>query len=297
MEGELVGNLDGDVGIMFEYEDAFYYFKRKMHRYTRLIFLLLITEPRDSVDLWNSGDFKDLLLDVLKDEVKGRSGYKSTIGRAVSQLKIFLPKIEDLPDFSVIIRNSRSADVLSTIPKHFLRRRNCKMKDVKMSVIRKQAKELGLEIKGKKKNDLRDEALAAIADLHKDGKATDVQVDFYNDIVEGETAVDDEPSEEEIKKAKEARAKTRATKKEKKPKGPGIISTIIEVIEDAKKKGITKDAILDVLEERFPDRQRDAMARTVGVQLGGRLKKEKGLNIKSKVVENGDTKERLYFIA
>lgn len=92
-------------------------------------------------------------------------------------------------------------------------------------------------------------------------------------------------------KAKEEYKKlTGKSKKSSEPKGPGVISTIQELLTGSGKKGITKNEILDELVKRFPDREKDAMEKTINVQLPGRMSKEKGLNIKK-------SEEGRFFIA
>lgn len=61
----------------------------------------------------------------------------------------------------------------------------------------------------------------------------------------------------------------------KKEKGPGVISIIANCIEKSGKKGITKDAILEVLKEEFPDRAEQSMKNTINVQVPNRISKEK----------------------
>ena len=61
-------------------------------------------------------------------------------------------------------------------------------------------------------------------------------------------------------------------KAEKAPKGPGVISTILEVLQ--KGKPVTKEAILAVLVKRFPDRSQESMGKTVNVQVPNRIAKE-----------------------
>ena len=73
----------------------------------------------------------------------------------------------------------------------------------------------------------------------------------------------------EAKKAKEA-------KTPKEPGKPGVIATIISEITAGPK---TKEEILTVLGKLFPERDTEAMKSTLTIQLGGRLKKDKGMNI------------------
>lgn len=72
-----------------------------------------------------------------------------------------------------------------------------------------------------------------------------------------------------------------APKKEKAPapkkgsKGPGVIATIVECIEKAGKKGISKEEILEELIATFPDRAEKSMKATINVQVPNRITKEK----------------------
>ena len=83
-----------------------------------------------------------------------------------------------------------------------------------------------------------------------------------------------------VKKASKKVSKKKPTKKKPAPKGPGVIATIVECLKKAKKSSpVSKDDILEVLVERFPDRTADAMLKTINTQVPGRLKSEKGLKI------------------
>lgn len=64
------------------------------------------------------------------------------------------------------------------------------------------------------------------------------------------------------------------------PKGPGVISTILSLVEKSGKKGISKEDILKGLIETFPERAANGMEKTIAVQLPGRMSKEKGISIK-----------------
>jgi hypothetical protein len=45
---------------------------------------------------------------------------------------------------------------------------------------------------------------------------------------------------------------------------PGVIATIIATI--SRDRGASKSEILKILSEKFPDRELDSMARTIGIQ-------------------------------
>lgn len=88
--------------------------------------------------------------------------------------------------------------------------------------------------------------------------------------------------------AKGAQAKARKSTVKRNPAGsktgrtgvkgkkPGVIVMIIKSIS---KKARTKKQILDFLVKKFPDRDPQKMAKTIGVQVPSRLSKEKGLKI------------------
>jgi len=63
----------------------------------------------------------------------------------------------------------------------------------------------------------------------------------------------------------------------KKNSGPGVITSIMNLV--IEKGPITEDAIVKSLAKIFPDRNPDAMRKTVRVQLPKRMNKEKGTNI------------------
>ena len=80
-----------------------------------------------------------------------------------------------------------------------------------------------------------------------------------------------------------------ANNKPKVTKGPGVISTIVECISSAGKKGVDKADILDILVETFPERKADAMKKTINVQVPNRISKER--------FEVSTTKDGKYFKA
>lgn len=85
-----------------------------------------------------------------------------------------------------------------------------------------------------------------------------------------------------LEKKKEKRKTEEPEKKEKKTrekKGEGVVATIISLI---KTKGpITKEKISKELEKKFPERNAEGMKKTLHIQLGGRLAKEKNLKIEN----------------
>jgi len=75
-------------------------------------------------------------------------------------------------------------------------------------------------------------------------------------------------------------------KKSSEPKGPGVISTILALVTDAPKTGISKSEILEKLVEMFPERSKEGMENTINVQLPSRMSKER--NIKIEKLETGN---------
>ena len=94
---------------------------------------------------------------------------------------------------------------------------------------------------------------------------------------EPKDAPEEGDGEEEMPETPEpkTKAKTKAPKKESGEKKPGIISTIISLIEKAGKKGISKEKIATELEKAFPERDATAMKKTVNVQVPYRISKER----------------------
>lgn len=82
---------------------------------------------------------------------------------------------------------------------------------------------------------------------------------------------------------------TKAKKKsEKTPKEKGVIATIVALIENANKAGISKEQILNILVKTFPDRNKNSMKNTINVQVPNRISKER---FKVKKLENGNYKK------
>jgi hypothetical protein len=108
----------------------------------------------------------------------------------------------------------------------------------------------------------------------KKKKATPVEDDEDDD--DDDDDEDDEEEEEKPKKGKEKKSpKKGGIKKAGKEGGPGIIQTIVSLVEKAGKKGISKKEILAQLQEDFPDRNEQSMKNTVNVQVPARINKEK----------------------
>jgi hypothetical protein len=130
-------------------------------------------------------------------------------------------------------------------------------------------------------------AVEAVPD--KDGKfpGPKVALDFYNGVLDLQEAAKKgiAPPKPAAAAKDKAAGKTKAAPKEKKDKalkGPGVIETILTIIKKGPAK--TKEQILDDLVAAFPDRDKEKMAKTVQVQIGGkketRMEKEKGVKFK-----------------
>ncbi len=64
------------------------------------------------------------------------------------------------------------------------------------------------------------------------------------------------------------------------PKKPGVVKKILECLRAAsKKRPATKESILAVLVKAFPERDPKAMSKTIGSQVNGAMKVEKGIDV------------------
>jgi hypothetical protein len=85
-----------------------------------------------------------------------------------------------------------------------------------------------------------------------------------------------EPEEaEEVEAVVEEEPEEVPEEKPKKSRKPGVIATIVSLIEEAGEEGITKDAILEALVAKFPERASIPMKNTINVQVPGRITKER----------------------
>ena len=98
----------------------------------------------------------------------------------------------------------------------------------------------------------------------------------------------EEAAAESTAKPTRKQPKDAATKKEA-FKGPGVIATIVSMIEKAGKDGVSKEEILNELVAKFPDRAKDSMAKTINVQVPNRISKERFPIVK---LENGKYKKK-----
>lgn len=71
-------------------------------------------------------------------------------------------------------------------------------------------------------------------------------------------------------------------KDSKKEKGPGVITTILSLVTDSGKTGISKSDIHAKLVEMFPEHAPDGLMKTIAVQLPGRMSKERNIRIEKK---------------
>lgn len=83
------------------------------------------------------------------------------------------------------------------------------------------------------------------------------------------------PAKNTSKGKKTGKAEKSAESPGKKPAGPGVIATIVSLIEGSGKKGVTKEEILTALIKAFPDRKVESMKNTVNVQVPNRISKER----------------------
>ena len=110
------------------------------------------------------------------------------------------------------------------------------------------------------------------------------------EIIESNEATSSQPDEEAIAKARAALEKAKLsyehaktayqllTGKAPKVSGPGVISSILDIVTKSP-KGVSKQEILDQLVNLFPDRTADGMLKTIQVQLCTRMNAEKHVNI------------------
>jgi cobalamin biosynthesis protein CobT len=106
----------------------------------------------------------------------------------------------------------------------------------------------------------------------------DEDEDVEDEDVEDEDVEDKEeaPSAKNTSKGKKTgKAEKSAESSGKKPANPGVIATIVSLIEGSGKKGITKEEILTVLTKAFPDRKVESMKNTINVQVPNRISKER----------------------
>lgn len=119
------------------------------------------------------------------------------------------------------------------------------------------------------------EAGALLEDRDKVSQATmDLLLDLEVDVSAGVRVLKSKPT---------ASKKSSVSKKSNVKKSPGVIQTIVDIIDS--KGPITKDQILKVLTKKFPDRNPEGMGRTIHIQVPNRLNREK--NIKIKEGDNG----------
>lgn len=71
------------------------------------------------------------------------------------------------------------------------------------------------------------------------------------------------------------KSKNSNSKKGKSSGKPGVIATIVSLVEKSGKKGISKEEVLEVLKEQFPEREEKSMKNTINVQIPNRISKER----------------------
>ncbi len=103
----------------------------------------------------------------------------------------------------------------------------------------------------------------------------DEDIEDEDEDVEDEDEEEDPPAKNTSKGKKTGKAEKSAESSGKKPANPGVIATIVSLIEGSGKKGITKEEILTVLTKAFPDRKVESMKNTINVQVPNRISKER----------------------
>jgi cobalamin biosynthesis protein CobT len=103
----------------------------------------------------------------------------------------------------------------------------------------------------------------------------DVEDEDEDEDVEDEDEEEDPPAKNTSKGKKTGKAEKSAESPGKKPAGPGVIATIVSLIEGAGKKGVTKEEILTALTKAFPDKKAESMKNTINVQVPNRISKER----------------------
>ena len=103
--------------------------------------------------------------------------------------------------------------------------------------------------------------------------------------------------------AKKPAAEKPAAEKPAEPKKPGVIASILEVIQNSETP-VSETQILAELVKRFPDKESASMHKTIKAQLGGKeqpLRMESEKNVKFALsfteVKEGEKTQRLYAIA
>lgn len=130
---------------------------------------------------------------------------------------------------------------------------------------------------------------SAITDVKK-AQANDVdkdedeeQEDNAPEVVVDEKAVAAARAALEKAKASYEHAKTALAlligKPLKMSSGPGVISSILSLIQNSPKGGVTRNEILEQLVVLFPEREKEGMLKTCNVQLCKRMNAEKHVNI------------------
>lgn len=104
-------------------------------------------------------------------------------------------------------------------------------------------------------------------------------------------AVAEEAPKAHASKPEKPKAANKAPTKEKtnKQKRPGVIASIVEAIENAGEKGISKESILKILVKKFPDRQEKSMKNTINIQVPNRISKER---FKVERLKNGNYRKQ-----
>lgn len=148
-----------------------------------------------------------------------------------------------------------------------------------------------------KPEELKGKISQAIALLTPEDELTEASAKILDEEFpnwDGEPEPDPVEEEDEVEKPKKAPKPPKAEKKEKakkapakEGKGPGVIATIAEMLQNSGEEGISKAAIVEELVKRFPDREEKSLKATVNVQVPARISKEKFKVVR---LENGNYK-------
>ena len=118
-----------------------------------------------------------------------------------------------------------------------------------------------------------------------------------------QTAKEKKAAEKAKKDAEKAAAAKEKEEKSAEPKKPGVIASILEVIQNSETP-VSETQILAELVKRFPDKESASMHKTIKAQLGGKeqpLRMEGEKNVKFVLsyteAKEGEKAQRLYAIA
>jgi hypothetical protein len=146
------------------------------------------------------------------------------------------------------------------------------LNDLLQAVITATKNEQAIDVEEKTEEPEEDEEAGAPV-----GDDDEEEAEEEDDEEAEDEAEDDEEEDELVEvKPKKPRKKPEASNRTK----VGVIATVVQILQAASaKKAIPKKAIVAKLAEAFPDRDPEAMAKTVNIQVSSQLRKGKGLNV------------------